>query len=44
MKEDIEYIEALKKLKYYGQEQLLDRYKKIDEAKKKKIKNKIKKI
>ena len=44
MKEDIEYIEALKKLKHYGQEQLLDRYNYLDDAKKEKIIHQIKHI
>ena len=33
MEEDIEYKEALKKLKNYGQEQLLVRYEYLDDAK-----------
>ena len=44
MKEDIEYIEALKKLKHYGQEQLLDRYNYLDDVKKEKIIHQIKHI
>lgn len=41
---DIEYEEALKKLKKYGQEHLLCRYKYLDEEKKEKIINQIKNI
>ena len=41
---DIEYEEALKKLKKYGQEHLLCRYKYLDDEKKEKIINQIKNI
>lgn len=41
---DIEYEEALKKLKKYGQEHLLCRYEYLDEEKKEKIINQIKNI
>lgn len=41
---DIEYEEALKKLKKYGQEHLLCRYKCLDDEKKEKIINQIKNI
>ncbi len=44
MVQDIEYEEALKKLKKYGQEHLLCRYEYLDEAKKEKIINQIKNI
>lgn len=44
MEEDIEYKEALKKLKHYGQEQLLDRYNYLDDVKKEKIIHQIKHI
>ena len=44
MVEDIEYEEALKKLKKYGQEHLLNRYEYLDDEKKEKIINQIKNI
>ena len=44
MEEDIEYKEALKKLKNYGQEQLLVRYEYLDDTKKEKIIHQIKHI
>ena len=44
MIQDIEYEEALKKLKKYGQEHLLNRYKYLDDDKKEKIINQIKHI
>lgn len=44
MVKDIEYEEALKKLKRYGQEHLLNRYKYLDDEKKEKIINQIKNI
>ena len=44
MVEDIEYEEALKKLKKYGQEHLLCRYESLDDEKKEKIINQIKNI
>ena len=37
MDNDIEYNEALKKLKTYGQEQVLDRYNFLDDNKKQKL-------
>ena len=44
MVEDIEYNEALKKLRKYGQEHLLDRYQYLDNEKKEKIIEQIKNI
>ena len=44
MVEDIEYEEALKKLKKYGQNHLLNRYKYLDDEKKEKIIKQIKNI
>ena len=44
MVKDVEYEEALKKLKKYGQEHLLNRYNKLDDEKKEKIINQIKNI
>ena len=44
MEEDIEYEEALKKLKQYGQEHLLARYNFLDEEKKEKLISQIKTI
>lgn len=44
MVEDIEYEEALKKLKKYGQEHLLNRYQYLDDEKKEKIIKQIKNI
>ena len=44
MSDDIEYNEALKKLKMYGQEQLLDRYEYLDDNRKEKIIKQIKNI
>ena len=44
MVEDVEYVEALKKLEKYGQEHLLSRYKNLEEEKKEKIIKQIKNI
>ena len=44
MDKDIEYNEALKKLKTYGQEQVLDRYNFLDDNKKQKLIKQIKNI
>ena len=44
MDNDIEYNEALKKLKTYGQEQVLDRYNFLDDNKKQKLIKQIKNI
>lgn len=44
MGKDIEYNEALKKLKTYGQEQVLDRYNFLDDNKKQKLIKQIKNI
>ena len=44
MVEDIEYEEALKKLKKYNQEHILNRYKYLDDNKKEKIIKQIKRI
>ena len=44
MVQDIEYEEALKKLKKYGQEHILNRYEYLDEERKEKIINQIKHI
>jgi len=44
MVKDVEYEEALKKLKKYGQEHLLNRYKFLEDEKKEKIINQIKNI
>lgn len=44
MIEDVEYEEALKRLKVYGQEQLLSRYEYLDDEKKEKIIEQIKNI
>ena len=44
MDNDIEYNEALKKLKAYGQEQVLDRYNFLDDNKKQKLIKQIKNI
>ena len=44
MDKDIEYYEALKKLKTYGQEQVLDRYNFLDDNKKQKLIKQIKNI
>lgn len=44
MVKDIEYQEALKKLKKYGQEHVLNRYNKLDDVGKEKIINQIKNI
>lgn len=44
MVESIEYEEALKKLKKYGQEHILCRYEYLDDEKKEKIINQIKNI
>lgn len=44
MNEDTEYKEALKRLKAYGQEQLLNRYQYLDDEKKDKMIKQIKHI
>ncbi len=44
MNEQVEYEEAIKKLKFYNQEHLLNRYNYLDEEKKQKIINQIKNI